>query len=108
MGLLLAGLAEPVHLVSAATEDRIHQTPRTALFPEAPELLAALVEAGALASCWSGAGPTLLGIAQASNAAAVQAGAEAALRRSGLDGTTAVLQADRRGLVYGDEAELPA
>jgi hypothetical protein len=30
------------------------------------------------------------------------------LRRSGLDGTTAVLQADRRGLVYGDEAELPA
>jgi homoserine kinase len=107
MGLLLAGLAEPVQLLSAATEDRIHQTARTALFPEAPDLLAALVDAGALASCWSGAGPTLLGIAQESNAAAVQSGAEAALRRSGLDGTTVVLRADRRGLVYGDEAELP-
>lgn len=106
MGLLLAGLADHVHLSPAATEDRIHQGPRTALFPEAPDLLAALIDAGALASCWSGAGPTLLGMATASNAAAVQAGAELAMREAGVDGKTAVLQADRRGLVYGDEAEL--
>ncbi len=78
MGLLLAGLADHVHLSAAATEDRIHQGPRTALFPEAPDLLAALVDAGALASCWSGAGPTLLGMATESNAAVVQAGADAA------------------------------
>jgi homoserine kinase len=107
MGLLLAGLADHVHLTAAATEDRIHQTPRTALFPEAPELLAALVDAGALASCWSGAGPTLLGIATASNAGTVRAGAEKALEASGVDGFATVLQADRRGLVYGEEAELP-
>jgi homoserine kinase len=106
MGLLLAGLADHLHLSPAATEDRIHQTPRTALFPEAPELLSALVEAGALASCWSGAGPTLLGMATTSNAASVQAGAESALREAGVAGITAVLQADRRGLVYGDAAEL--
>jgi homoserine kinase len=108
MGLLLAGLADPLQLVAAATEDRIHQGPRTALFPEAPALLAALVDAGALASCWSGAGPTLLGIATEATAAAVEAGAAAALTQSGLAGSTAVLRADRRGIVYGDEAELPA
>jgi homoserine kinase len=107
MGLLLAGLADHVHLVAASTEDRVHQTQRTQLFPEAPALLDALVAAGALASCWSGAGPTLLGMVTESNAGAVQAGAEAALRQSGLPGTTAVLRPDRRGLVYGDEAELP-
>jgi homoserine kinase len=107
MGLLLAGLADHVHLVAASTEDRVHQTQRTQLFPEAPALLDALVAAGALASCWSGAGPTLLGMVTESNAVAVQAGAEAALRESGVIGTTAVLRPDRRGLVYGDEAELP-
>jgi homoserine kinase len=107
MGLLLAGLAEPMHLIPGATADRIHQTQRAALFPEAPALLEAFVEAGALAACWSGAGPTLLGITAESNAAHVQAGAEAAMRSAGVDGVTAVLQADRRGLVYGDEAELP-
>jgi homoserine kinase len=107
MALLLAGLADPIHLLSAATEDRIHQTPRTVLFPEAPAMLAALVDAGALASCWSGAGPTLLGIVNEENAATVHAGAEKALHASGLEGRTAVLRADHRGLVYGDEAELP-
>jgi homoserine kinase len=107
MGLLLAGLADPMQLTAAATEDRIHQGPRTPLFPESPDLLAALVDAGALASCWSGAGPTLLGIATQSKAPDVQAGAEAAMHSCGLTGTTAILRADRRGIVYGDEAELP-
>jgi homoserine kinase len=108
MGLLLAGLADPLQLIAAATEDRIHQGPRTALFPEAPALLDALVTAGALASCWSGAGPTLLGFATEATAAGVQAGAEAALREANVSGMTAVLRADHRGIVYGDEAELPA
>jgi len=107
MGLLLAGLADHVHLVAAATEDRMHQTQRSQLFPEAPGLLDDLVEAGALASCWSGAGPTLLGMVTESNAVVVQAGAESAMRKAGVAGTTAVLRPDRGGLVYGDEAELP-
>ena len=33
MGLLIAGLADPVHLVAAATEDRIHQPARTRPVP---------------------------------------------------------------------------
>jgi homoserine kinase len=104
MGLLLAGLADPDTLVPAATGDRIHQPARSALFPESVGLLAALVEAGALAACWSGAGPALLGIASASSAESVRAGAQAAMTRSGVAGRVLALQADRRGLVYGDEA----
>ena len=88
------------------TDDRIHQPARTALFPEAPALLAALVDAGALAASWSGAGPTLIGIVRA------DVGRCGARRRPGRvaarvsrDGCAA-LRADRRGIVYGEEAEV--
>ena len=106
MGLLVAGLADPDALVPEATDDRIHQPARTALFPEAPQILGALVEAGALAASWSGAGPSLIGIVRAGAAAAVLAGAEAALAAAGVPGRALVLRADRRGIVYGDEAEV--
>ncbi len=104
MGLLLAGLADPSSLLPAATGDRIHQPARTALFPESAGLLTALVEAGALAASWSGAGPSLLGIVRASSADSVRAGAEAALARSGVPGRVLGLRADRHGIVFGDDA----
>ena len=107
MGLLVAGLADPAALRPAATEDRIHQAARTVLFPEAPKLLAALVEAGALAACWSGAGPTLIGFVTPSSVEAVRAGAGAALAEAGMEGRVLSLRPDRRGLVYGEEAEVP-
>jgi len=106
MGLLVAGLADPAALVAEATDDRMHQPARTALFPEAPDLLRALVDAGALAASWSGAGPALIGIVEAASAASVHAGALAALDAVGVPGRARVLQADRRGIVYGDEAEV--
>jgi homoserine kinase len=107
MGLLVAGLADPDVLVPDAMDDRVHQPARTTLFPEAPGLLRALVDAGALAASWSGAGPTLLGVVRAEAAASVLAGAHDALAAVGVAGRALVLQADRRGLVYGDEAEVP-
>jgi homoserine kinase len=91
----------------AEAEDRIHQEARTVLFPEAPRLLAALVEAGALAACWSGAGPTLIGFVTADTVEAVRAGAGAALAEAGMEGKVLSLRPDRRGLVYGEEAEVP-
>jgi homoserine kinase len=108
MGLLLAGLAEPSVLTPAATGDRLHQDARTTLFPEAPALLAALVEAGALASCWSGAGPTLLGITTLTALGSVGDRVEGVLASLGVSASVLRLQADRHGLVYGDAAELPA
>ena len=69
---------------------------------------AALVDAGALAASWSGAGPTLIGMVRAGSVAAVRAGAEAALARVGRARPASLaLRADRRGIVYGDEAEVP-
>lgn len=107
MGLLVAGLADTAALRPAATEDLIHQPARTVLFPQAPRLLAALVEAGALAACWSGAGPTLIGFVTPDSAEAVRAGAGAALAAAGMEGRVLTLRPDRRGLVYDDEAEVP-
>jgi homoserine kinase len=106
MGLLVAGLGDPDALIPESTEDRIHQPARTALFPEAPRILDALVEAGALAASWSGAGPSLLGIVRTEEAASVRDGAEAALAAAGLRGRARVLRPDRSGIVYGDEAEV--
>jgi homoserine kinase len=106
MGLLVAGLGDPDALIPESTEDRIHQPARTALFPEAPQILSALVESGALAASWSGAGPSLLGVVRADAAAPVRRAAEAALVAAGLPGRAVVLRPDRRGIVYGDEAEV--
>ncbi len=106
MGLLVAGLADPESLVPEATDDRIHQPARTALFPEAPGLLRALVDAGALAASWSGAGPTLIGITPAGSAETVRVGGQAALEAAGVPGRALALRADRRGIVYGDEADV--
>ena len=106
MALLVAGLADPEHLAAAATEDRIHQSARGALFPEAATLLQGLVEAGALAASWSGAGPSLVGIVRDDDVRAVRHGAEQALATTGVPGRVLALAADRRGVVYGDEAEV--
>lgn len=99
MALLLAGLAERGLLRREATEDRLHQDYRSPLFPEAPQLLGRLLTAGALATCWSGAGPSLLGICDAADAEKVRAGAEAAMADIGVSGRVLVLRADLEGLV---------
>jgi homoserine kinase len=66
-----------------------------------------LVDAGCLASCWSGAGPTLLGLTRAADLAAVTGRAEAALGASGVRGRVLTLRPDRQGLAYGEDAEVP-
>ena len=99
LGLLVAGLADHRLLLRAATEDRLHQSHRAPLFPESPALLAGLVEAGALASCWSGAGPTLLALCEAGAASAVRKAGEELLAAAGVDGTALLLEPDLDGLV---------
>jgi homoserine kinase len=98
MGLLLAGLADRRLLVREATEDRLHQAARTPLFPESAHLLAGLVEAGALASCWSGAGPSMLAICDVETAARVREAGEGLLAESGISGRALRLDPDITGL----------
>jgi len=99
LALLLAGLADRTLLTKEAAEDRLHQDYRSPMFPEAPQLLARLVAAGALASCWSGAGPSLLGICDAGSGERVRDSAEAALAEVGVAGRALVLLPDLEGLV---------
>ena len=99
MGLLLSGLADRRRLVREATEDRLHQLQRTPLFPAAPVLLAGLLDAGALATCWSGAGPTLLAICDRHRLELVRAAGKALLAEAGLAGRALALEADTTGLV---------
>ena len=99
MALLMAGMADCRLLIPEATEDRLHQDYRSPLFPAAPMLLAALLAGGALASCWSGAGPSLLGICRGVDAPKVQAAGEQALAEAGIAGQVLLLHADMDGLM---------
>ncbi len=105
--LLLAGLADSRHLVREATEDRLHQDYRSPLFPEAPKLLAGLIEHGAATACWSGAGPTLLGLCAARDAHRLAEAGRRLMADAEVPGRVMVLRSDVAGLVRGDEAVLP-
>lgn len=98
LGLMIAGLADRRELVAAATDDRLHQGARTALFPEAPEILLQLRRAGALASCWSGAGPSMLGICEAGRAGDVAGEVQRWLSTTGTAGVARSLAADLAGV----------
>jgi homoserine kinase len=100
LGLLLAGLSDVDLLLEIAGHDRLHQRYRAQLFPEAPAILNRLLDAGAVLSCWSGAGPTLLGICRSTDdAAAVARRCDGVLESVGLSGTVVPVRPDRTGLV---------
>lgn len=100
MGLLVAGLADGSALVSDAGDDRLHQRQRSALFPEAPELLEGLRAAGATVACWSGAGSSLLAVCRDSGTAStVEKAATRALSELTVPGYATVVEPDLQGLV---------
>lgn len=98
MGLLVAGLADHRRLSAAAAEDRLHQGARAALFPEAAGLLAGMIEAGALAASWSGAGPSLLAWCAATDVGALVRAGEGLMGRAGVAGRALAPGIDRTGL----------
>lgn len=99
MAMLLAGLADHRQLVPAAFDDRLHQQQRSVLYPEARPLMDAMVVAGALGACWSGAGAALLGVCTDHTLDAVSAAAGEAMHDARLGGTVEAIAADTRGLV---------
>ncbi|MCL5885891.1 MAG: homoserine kinase [Actinobacteria bacterium] len=103
MAMLLAGLGDAAKLTKDACADRLHQDYRSTLFPQAPEIMAALLERGALASCWSGAGPTLLAICSSSDAARVVSAGGDILKSVGVRGRVFRLRPDLRGLLIDDQ-----
>jgi homoserine kinase len=101
LGLVLAGLADLGAFGSGAMDDRLHQPHRAALFSEATAIADHLCGAGALGACWSGAGPSVLGIVSPTTSANVADAGRRALRAAGLAGAVLELAPDRRGLVWG-------
>jgi homoserine kinase len=99
MGLLVAGLADHRRLVHEAMDDRLHQPQRTPLFPESVALLEGLRDAGALASAWSGAGPSLLAVCTTDSVDAVRRAGERLLADQHVPGRSLQLLPDLRGLV---------
>ncbi len=99
MGWLIAALADADNLAPQVMDDRLHQQQRTQLFPESPALMDAMRAGGAAATCWSGAGPSLLGLCVGEERAErVRVSAENALIAEGLTGMAMVLKPDMCGL----------
>ena len=98
--MLVAALGDRSLLTPELFDDRLHQGFRAAaLYPEAPRLLEGLVAAGAVGSCWSGAGPSLLAVCDGRDAGAqVQAGGERLLAAAGVAGRSLLLSPDLEGL----------
>jgi homoserine kinase len=99
LALLIAGLGDSRLLIAEATEDRLHQDYRSPLFPAAPKLLSRLSAGGALAVCWSGAGPSLLGICSGADGPRVTQAAQAALAEADIPGQVLLLRPDMHGLM---------
>jgi homoserine kinase len=99
LGLLIAGLARHDQFVASSMDDALHQNYRMDLVKFARPLLRTLRDAGALGSCWSGAGSTMLGLSLADTAEAVAHAARQFLEAHGEPGSVLILEADRTGLV---------
>ncbi|MGH9021185.1 MAG: homoserine kinase, partial [Acidimicrobiales bacterium] len=99
MGLLVAGLADARAFVRGSMADRLHQPYRESLVPFARDLLDGLLDAGAVGSCWSGAGSSMLGLCLVSDAGHVESAARAFLSDRGIAGDVFNLDADHSGLV---------
>jgi homoserine kinase len=99
LGLLIAGFANADAFLPSAMQDTLHQPYRIPLFPESEIIMRGLIDAGALGSCWSGAGSTLLAVTTAERAAAVRDAGEVLLVETGVNGRVMELAPDRTGLV---------
>ncbi len=104
MGQVVVGMADHTKFVDAiVNRERLHQPYRTKLYPESVGLLRSMLNSGALASFWSGAGPSLIGVCHRDVANDVLIAAKDALSQSGLPGVVDMLDADPVGLVVTEE-----
>jgi homoserine kinase len=99
MGLLIAGLARHEDFIDWSMDDALHQPYRAELLSFADDLLHHLRESGASASCWSGAGPSMLGLVMNDTADDVALAAKEFLHARSIPGEVYLLDADRTGLV---------
>jgi homoserine kinase len=105
LGLLVRGLETGrADWLRTALQDRIHQPYRQQLIPGYEAVEAAAIAAGAYGLVISGAGPTLLALSGATQAAAVETAMAAAWKSQGIGVEVRSLQLDAHGArVYLEE-----
>ncbi|WP_414578096.1 homoserine kinase [Anabaena sp. CCY 9402-a] len=100
LGLLLRGLETGKgQWLKAALQDKLHQPYRQALIPGYDAVNAAAVAAGAYGMVISGAGPTLLALANVSHAQAVEAAMSTAWKETGINAVVRSLSLDTQGAI---------
>ncbi|MBD2342715.1 homoserine kinase [Anabaena subtropica] len=98
LGLLLRGLETGKReWLRAALQDKLHQPYRQALIPGYDAVNTAAVKAGAYGMVISGAGPTLLALANVSHAGAVEAAMSTAWQEAGITAVVRSLALDTHG-----------
>lgn len=101
LGLLLRGLATGRgDWLKAALQDRLHQPYRQALIPGYEAVYTAAVAAGAYGMVISGAGPTLLALVDAAQAATVEMAMAAAWNGEGVTASVRSLSLDTQGTSF--------
>lgn len=96
--LLAAALAAGAwDALAAAVDDRLHQRPRSAMFPTMFEFFEAATDAGAHAAYLSGGGSTLMALADAEAAEAVQNAFSAAADERAIEGVGFITEIDPDG-----------
>jgi homoserine kinase len=98
VALLIAGLAHHEDFAPGSMDDFLHQPYRMSLLPFAQPLLTRLREAGAVGSCWSGAGSTMLALCDERTSPEVAKEAREFLVAHSVPGEVWEIDADRRGL----------
>jgi homoserine kinase len=98
LGLLLRGLATGNgEWIGAALQDRLHQPYRQALIPGYEAVQNAALAAGAYGMAISGAGPTLLALAESAKSAAITAAMQTAWQQQGVKAEVRSLAIDTLG-----------
>lgn len=95
--VLVAGLCDHRFLLPELFHDRLHQPWRAPLHPHADRIMQLMVDVGALGACWSGAGPSLLGVVTRDRAEDIAVAVKAGLGE--LEATVELLNVDNEGLV---------
>ena len=102
-GIVAAFLTGDRQVLGASMDDRLHQPYRARLFPHLDAVRRAANRAGAIGACLSGAGPTILALADRARTGAVMAAVAEAAGRTGVPGETLALNLTREGASIGPE-----
>jgi homoserine kinase len=107
-GLSIGLLTRNRTAIAAGMHDRLHEPYRSRLFPHLTPMAEAARNAGAIGACLSGAGPTILALADPGDAPAIEAAYRKVAAEHAVSGRVAVLMPTDRGAHIVEDGGSPA